>query len=254
MARKKKKNKKLSFSIRNAAILYCGLVIILLLYRVSSEQKVNSASLAVENVSGINYYANTKIVYFTPTPSPTLTPTPTPTTVPLKFSGNTVQNQGGGYCLNVPILMYHHIQPQSVAAELGQVSLNVDNGVFDQQMAYLASQGYSAISAEQLVNALRTRSGVPAKSIVLTFDDGYKDIATYAFPILQKYNLVGNLMIPTGLMENNGYLSWGDLRGMVGSGLAFAYPHTCHMSPWQAFQLRKPKRKYQLLKRNLSRI
>lgn len=57
-------------------------------------------------------------------------------------------------------------------------------------------------------------------------DDGYQDIYTYAYPIIQKYRALVNLMIPTGLMGNPGYLGWGQLKEMAGSGLAFIYNHT----------------------------
>jgi peptidoglycan/xylan/chitin deacetylase (PgdA/CDA1 family) len=130
------------------------------------------------------------------------------------------------YCLNVPVLMYHHIQPYNLAKERGQTSLTVDNEVFDQQMAYLASSGYTAISAEQLINALLTKTGLPGKPIVITMDDGYKDNFEYAYPIIQKYGLTANIMIPTGLMENSGWLTWSDLKTMVDSGRFFAYDHT----------------------------
>ncbi|MCL4417949.1 MAG: polysaccharide deacetylase family protein [Actinobacteria bacterium] len=130
------------------------------------------------------------------------------------------------YCVNVPVLMYHHIQPESLAKEKGQTALTVDNGVFDQQMAYLVSQGYTSISAEQLANDLKNRSGLPSKPIVITMDDGYKDNFTYAFPIIQKYGLTANIMIATGLMENPDWLSWNDLKTMVDSGRFYAYNHT----------------------------
>src|SRR5579872_4349543 len=42
-----------------------------------------------------------------------------------------------GYCINVPILMYHHIQPMDIAKQTGQQSLTVDNVAFDSQMAYI---------------------------------------------------------------------------------------------------------------------
>lgn len=135
-------------------------------------------------------------------------------------------NYGTGFCLTVPVLMYHHIQPTSVAQQKGQTSLNVDNGIFDQQMAYLVSQGYTTLSADQLVNALRSHSSLPSKSIVLTFDDGYMDNYTYAYPVLQKYHLIGNIMVVTGLLENGDSLNWAQLKDMVGSGTFFAYDHT----------------------------
>lgn len=135
-----------------------------------------------------------------------------------------------GFCLQVPVLLYHHIEPQADAALKGQTSLNVDAGIFDQQMAYLASHGYNTISADQLVNAIVSHAQLPAKSIVLTFDDGYLDNYLYAFPVLQKYHLVGNLMVPTGLLGansgTNSYYTWDQLGQMVSSGLLFAYDHT----------------------------
>ncbi|PIP74902.1 MAG: hypothetical protein CO135_00195 [Candidatus Levybacteria bacterium CG_4_9_14_3_um_filter_35_16] len=130
------------------------------------------------------------------------------------------------YCLYVPVLMYHHIQPYNLAKERGQTSLTVDSVIFDQQMAYLVSQGYVSISADELANALKTHSALPAKPVVITMDDGYKDNFEYAFPIIQKYGLIANIMIPTGLIENFGWLNWNDLKTMVNSGRFYAYDHT----------------------------
>lgn len=142
-------------------------------------------------------------------------PTSTPTPVALS-----------GFCLNVPVLLYHHVQPQSQASELGQTSLSVDNVIFEEQMAYLVSNGYTPIYAVRLADALRLQTPLPGKSIVITFDDGYKDAYVYVYPILQKYNLVGNFMIATGLVGSSSYLSWGEIEEMSRSGLAYFVDHT----------------------------
>lgn len=139
--------------------------------------------------------------------------------------------QSFDYCLNVPVLLYHHIQPYEEARQKDQVSLTVDNGVFEQQMAYLSAKGYKTISADTLVNSLKTHSPLPPKPILLTFDDGYMDNYTYAYPILRKYNLTGNIMVVTGLMENNDMLGWAQLKEMVASNTFFAYNHTWSHAP-----------------------
>jgi peptidoglycan/xylan/chitin deacetylase (PgdA/CDA1 family) len=126
----------------------------------------------------------------------------------------------------VPVLLYHHIQPQTQAQEKKQTSISVDSGVFDQQMSYLAASGYTTLTAKQLVDALITKSGVPTKSILITFDDGYKDNFEYAHPILQKYNLTANLMLATGLIGGADYLSWDQIRQMAGSGKWYFTNHT----------------------------
>lgn len=134
------------------------------------------------------------------------------------------------YCLTVPVLYYHHTEPQAMAVARKQTSLNVDSGMFDQQMAYLVARGYTTITADQLVEALHNHISLPPKSVVLTFDDGYEDIYDYAFPIFQRYHLIANLAIPTGLMgvhaDTNDYFSWDKLKTMVASGLVFANNHT----------------------------
>lgn len=151
----------------------------------------------------------------TPILSPTPTSIPTPTPVPLI-----------GYCLNVPVLMYHHIQPNSEAENKGQKALSIDVDAFDRQMDYLVSSGYTTISAKQLADALINKTSLPQKSIVITIDDGYRDVYQYVYPILQKYRVVANLMIPSGLMGGTDYLSWGELQEMTRSGLVFVGNHT----------------------------
>lgn len=137
-----------------------------------------------------------------------------------------VPTLASGYCLNVPALMYHHIEPQQKAKEEGHTALNVDSGVFENQMAYLSQKGYTAVTADQLAQALKSRQGLPPKSIVLTFDDGYSDFYTYAFPIIKKYGFKANLMIPTGLIENSGYMTWEQLKEIASSGSGNIYNHT----------------------------
>ena len=154
------------------------------------------------------------------------TPAPSPTT--LTYSAGTPSAQpANGYCLRVPVLVYHHIQPESAAKQLGQTSLTVDNGFFDQQMAYLASNGYTTLWAADLINALRNHTGLPAKSILITMDDGYADNDVYALPVLKKYGLKANLMLATGLVGSNpDMLSWSQVQDMKNSGLYYFTNHT----------------------------
>lgn len=154
-----------------------------------------------------------------PTPTITVTPTvtltPTPTPVPLV-----------GYCLKVPVLFYHHVQPQAQAMQKKQTSVSVDSGIFDQQMQYLATHGYITISVKQLIDALISHSSLPAKSIAVTLDDGYEDAYDNAYPVFQKYHIIGNLMIATGLIGNGDYLSWDHVKEMVHSGSVYLTDHT----------------------------
>lgn len=154
------------------------------------------------------------------------TGTPSAQNLPTNQQSQVKGIQTADFCLNVPILLYHHIQPYALAQKEGQLNLSVDDKVFETQMAHLASSGYQTISIDELVQALLTSQNLPPKSIAITADDGYEDIYTYAFPIIRKYNLKMNLMIPTGLMDNTGYLRWSQLKEMIDGGLVFVYNHT----------------------------
>lgn len=152
-----------------------------------------------------------------------LTPAPSPTPeVPV------------GFCLRVPVLLYHHTEPYAQAKTEGHASLTVDSGWFEKQMQYLSEHGYNTISAEDLVNALLSHQQLPGKSVVVTIDDGYLDNYQYAYPIARKYNIKLNLMIPTGLLGVPGYMNWGQLKEMAGSGFVYVYNHT-----WSHYSLGK---------------
>lgn len=155
------------------------------------------------------------------TPKPTSSPTHTP-----------IPNYG--YCLYVPVILYHHVQPQAEAAANKQSSLSVDNRQFDGQMAYLNSHGYTVITSQELVDAVRNHTTVPPKSIVVTMDDGYVDQYSYAFPIIKKYGIKVSLMIPSGLIGNPGFMTWDQVREMNGSGLISLIDHTWSHYPIQS--------------------
>lgn len=206
----KRRRYKSTLTLTKKLSLVAVIVLIFLgLAKISKEPKLTEE----------HFIQNPAVSYLTltPTPSPTPLPTPTPTPTPFPLIG---------YCLHVPVLLYHHIQPDAQAQALGQKAISVDSAVFDQQMDYLATHGYQTIAAETLADALLNHTPLPQKSIVLTFDDGYSDIYTYAYPVFQKYHLTANLMIPTGLLGGSDYMSWGQLLEMTNSGLVQVSDHT----------------------------
>jgi peptidoglycan/xylan/chitin deacetylase (PgdA/CDA1 family) len=63
-------------------------------------------------------------------------------------------------------------------------SLRVSPKMFETQVCYLAQNGWQSFTMSEAFNM---RSSLPKKSVVITFDDGYRDNLTNALPILQKY-------------------------------------------------------------------
>lgn len=146
-----------------------------------------------------------------PSPTPTLSPTPTPTPKPLTLAE---MNSLYGPCVRLPVLMYHHIQSREAATANKQTNLTVYTDVFASQMQYLKSKGYNAVSMTDLINFFDSGTSFPAKSIMITFDDGYSDFYSDAYPILSGLGFHATVFVPTGLVQNPGYLSWGQISGM----------------------------------------
>jgi len=141
------------------------------------------------------------------------TPTPTPTPKPLTFAE---MNALYGPCVHLPTLMYHRVQTKENADANKQTSISVYTEYFDSQMQYLKDKGYSVATMNDLVNFFDNGTKIPAKSVLLTFDDGYKDFYLDAYPILQKYNYPATVFVATGLIDNSGYLAWNEIVSMQG--------------------------------------
>jgi peptidoglycan/xylan/chitin deacetylase (PgdA/CDA1 family) len=146
-------------------------------------------------------------------PTSTPMPTPTPTPKPLTLAE---MNALYGPCVRVPVLMYHHVQSRDSATAKKQTGLTVYTDVFQGQMQYLKDKGYNVISMNELSNFFDAGSAVPVKSVLLTFDDGYQDFYTDAYPILSSLSFKSTVFVPTGLVDNPDYLSWGEISGMNG--------------------------------------
>lgn len=209
----KRQRQRFPFSISFGLIILLAVIVIAIAFFLfSSNQKLQNRYITTIHQS----FPLSLRAKYTPLISPYPSSTVTPSPVPLS-----------GYCLHVPVLMYHYIQPEALAKELGQTALTVDSGVFDQHMAYLAAHGYTSIWANELINALLTHSPLPAKPVVVTMDDGYADNDIYALPVLQKYGIKANIAIVSGLMGGNSdMLSWEQVNQLKGSGLVYFTNHT----------------------------
>ena len=164
-----------------------------------------------------------------PTPTPTPTPPASPSTTPaphdpalrdkpLTFSE---MNALYGPCVSLPVLMYHHTQDSQTAAQNGNGYLTVTPETFEKQLAYLNDQHYVSIGPADLIAFFNSGQSLPKKPIMLTFDDGYSDFATVAAPLLTRYSIKATVFVPTGLLENPGYLSWSNIASLAQSGFYF---------------------------------
>jgi peptidoglycan/xylan/chitin deacetylase (PgdA/CDA1 family) len=126
----------------------------------------------------------------------------------------------------VPILMYHHIA-NTPAYDALTASLQVTPTSFTQQMDYLKARGYHTITFNQLFDALYYNAPLPARPIILTFDDGYDDAYKFAYPILKAHGFSGMFYIITGKVGWQGQMTWQQMREMLLNGMQMG-SHTIH--------------------------
>ena len=156
----------------------------------------------------------------TPNPAWTATPSQTPPPLPTPQDGISLT-------VNVPILMYHYVSLPPEDADVYRVDLSVTPNNFLAQMQYLADNGHTPIDLYTLSRAITNNEPLPAKAVVLTFDDGYLDNYENAYPILQAFGFVGTFFIPTEFIDNgrSGYMNWAMIEEMAAAGHRFE-PHS----------------------------
>lgn len=93
-----------------------------------------------------------------------------------------------------PILMYHRVAPEGSEALR---RYRVTPKQFENQLRYLAENGYRGLTLEQLGEFLRRRKPIPGNAVCLTFDDGYVDFYEYAWPLLKQYGFPATMFIVT---------------------------------------------------------
>jgi peptidoglycan/xylan/chitin deacetylase (PgdA/CDA1 family) len=153
-----------------------------------------------------------------------------------------------GLC--IPILMYHSISDEP---ETGHPYywINTSPAQFAEHMKFLYENEYQVISLKQAVEMVQAPSLKPEfsgstgqqinklsdnpndlkklnKPVVLTFDDGYRDFYTEAFPILQEYGFTATVFLPTAYIDGiqpslrgKAHLSWNEVNELADRGINF---------------------------------
>jgi len=123
--------------------------------------------------------------------------------------------------------MYHHIEvPPAGASELRR-SLSVTPSDFETQLLFLEKEGYQAISLRDLALYLTQGAPLPERPVLLTFDDGYRDNYTYAFPLLKRFGFSATFFLVTAPIDaaNPDFVSWDEVKEMSRAGMSFE-PHS----------------------------
>ncbi len=140
----------------------------------------------------------------------------------------------------VPILMYHHLLPNAdiIANKFTDNGSIISTEAFYEQMKYLKDNGYKTLFWKDACEYLEQGKPLPAKSVVITFDDGYESNYIYAYPVLKEFGLKATINVvvksseiepserPTFNSKKLSHLSFDQMREMIKSGLVSIQSHT----------------------------
>ena len=125
--------------------------------------------------------------------------------------------------------MYHKVN------DIPDNPTTVPVGRFDEQLAQVAELGYQVVDLDAVLDHYTLGTPLPPKAILITFDDGYRDILENALPVLQKHGHHAVIFVPVAYMEDatplphethliergmrNPTLDWGLMRELDAGGV-----------------------------------
>jgi peptidoglycan/xylan/chitin deacetylase (PgdA/CDA1 family) len=123
---------------------------------------------------------------------------------------------------SVPILVYHNFNPTVP----GSMSLTPNR--FAAQLKWIKDNGYTVIPLKDLVSSLQGKDiDLPAKSVVITADDGWESVYVYMYPLIRQYKIPVTLFIyPETISHGVHAMTWAQLKELQDTGLFDIQGHT----------------------------
>lgn len=121
-----------------------------------------------------------------------------------------------GAPVGVPVFTYHMVDRVLPADRIGN-ALTITPEQFEAQLRALARLRVRTMTASRLVDSLR-RGAVPARTVVLTFDDGYANARTFVLPLLERYHATATFYVISSTIGTPRHLTWADIRALRAAG------------------------------------
>ncbi|MCV2403481.1 polysaccharide deacetylase family protein [Marinomonas sp. C2222] len=118
----------------------------------------------------------------------------------------------------IPVLQYHHV------SETSPKSTSVTPEQFTEHMDYLKSANFQVIDLRMALDDLKAGKPLPEKAVAITFDDAYRNIYQFGFPILKERDFPFTVFINTEPVQrkSRSFLTWEQMKEMQGFGGVFA--------------------------------
>ncbi len=141
--------------------------------------------------------------------------------------------------VRLPILMYHSISN-------AQDDFSITPEVFESNLKTITDYGYTPVTFQNIIDYVYSGSVLPNRPILITFDDGYTNNYTEAFPILKRYGYpatifaigssVGKSYYKDTANAMNPHFNYNQAREMNLSKLISVQSHTYDMHQWADFE------------------
>jgi peptidoglycan/xylan/chitin deacetylase (PgdA/CDA1 family) len=129
----------------------------------------------------------------------------------------------GASIVRLPILMYHYIRtPPSMRTDMLGYRLSGSPQDFQAQMDWLYANHFHPVTFDQVRAYFAGRVPLPSKPLVITFDDGYADLYTTAFPILEAHGFTAVAYIVSGFVDRGRYVTHDQVVQMDRAGIEIA--------------------------------
>lgn len=129
------------------------------------------------------------------------------------------QRPAEGISVAVPVIVYHGVRPNYLGETADVKRYTVEPDTLDHELAYLHDNNYHVIALSALSKYFDEGVPIPEKPIVLTFDDGWKNQYTYAYPILKKYGFTATFFIFTNAIGHKNFMTWDQIKEIDASGM-----------------------------------
>ena len=124
------------------------------------------------------------------------------------------------------VVMYHRIGEEATFA-----STSVSGEQFEKHVTLLESGPYTVWPLEKLVDALRSGSAIPDRTVAITFDDAYRSVYETAWPRLRRAGFPFTLFVSTEAVDDGAdrIMSWDQLREMARAGVSIGNHTVSHL-------------------------
>lgn len=121
-------------------------------------------------------------------------------------------------------VMKKRMSPQIPVFSYHRVSKNE----FEAQLSYLKKNGYATLDADEYAEIHKNKQELPERTVVLTFDDGLRNLYNVAYPLLKSYRLKAIAFIMPGWIGKKGMITWEQAHEMHQAGIVDFQSHTMY--------------------------